>query len=121
MPTNRNTADPEKPRRRWFQFRLRTLLIGVALIGPATGYFHHAATIVRERKAWIAAHSPKMHWGSLRGDPTMLAGDESQSPGILRRWLGDKPMERVDLYWGERVESSDWRRLFPEATITLYY
>jgi hypothetical protein len=32
MPTNPNTAEPQKPRRRWFQFRLRTLLIGVAII-----------------------------------------------------------------------------------------
>jgi len=29
MPDNPNTAEPGKPRRRWFQFRLRTLLITV--------------------------------------------------------------------------------------------
>jgi hypothetical protein len=31
MSDNQNTAEPQKPRRRWFQFRLRTLLIAVAL------------------------------------------------------------------------------------------
>ncbi len=29
MPTNPNTAEPQKPRRHWFQFTLRTLLIAV--------------------------------------------------------------------------------------------
>jgi hypothetical protein len=33
MPDNPNTAEPEKKLRcRWFQFRLRTLLIAVALL-----------------------------------------------------------------------------------------
>jgi hypothetical protein len=31
MDQKPNTAEPGKPRRRWFQFRLRTLLIGVAV------------------------------------------------------------------------------------------
>jgi cytochrome c556 len=33
MPDTPNTAEPGKPRRRRFQFRLRTLLIGMALVG----------------------------------------------------------------------------------------
>jgi hypothetical protein len=28
MPDNQNSAEPHKPRRRWFQFRLLMLLIG---------------------------------------------------------------------------------------------
>jgi hypothetical protein len=31
MPDTPNTAEPTNPGRRWFQFRLRALLIGVAL------------------------------------------------------------------------------------------
>jgi hypothetical protein len=31
MPTNQNTAEPQKPGLRWFQFRLRTLLLMVTI------------------------------------------------------------------------------------------
>ena len=31
MPDDPNTAEPGKPRRRWFQFRLRTLLVIIAV------------------------------------------------------------------------------------------
>jgi hypothetical protein len=32
MPTERPKADPPNRKRRWYQFRLRTLLIGVKLL-----------------------------------------------------------------------------------------
>jgi hypothetical protein len=38
MSDEPNTTEPPKPRRRWFQFRLRTLLIGMLLVGAACGY-----------------------------------------------------------------------------------
>ena len=34
-PDTPNTAEPGKPRRRWFQFRLRTLLVAIAHAGCA--------------------------------------------------------------------------------------
>ena len=49
MPDKLDTAEPQKPRRRWFQFRLRTLLIVVELLGAACGYVAHEAQVVRER------------------------------------------------------------------------
>ena len=49
MPDKPNTAEPGKPRRRWFQFRLRTLLIGVAVVALPCTYVAHAANVVRER------------------------------------------------------------------------
>jgi hypothetical protein len=48
--------DQPSPRRR-FQFRLRTLLIGVTLAAVACAYVAREAQIVRERKAWLKAHS----------------------------------------------------------------
>jgi len=51
MPTNPNTAEPTKPRRRWFQFRLRTLLVVVVLLGAACGYVAHEWRIVASRTA----------------------------------------------------------------------
>jgi hypothetical protein len=48
----------EPPKRRWFQFSLRTLLIGVTLFAAACGYVAHEAHIVRERQTWIADPEP---------------------------------------------------------------
>jgi hypothetical protein len=45
MDNKINTAEPQKPRRRWFQFRLRLLLIVVTLVGSMCGYFGHPAKI----------------------------------------------------------------------------
>ncbi len=39
-----------------FQFSLRTLLIGVALLAVPCVYVAHEAKIVAERKAWLDAH-----------------------------------------------------------------
>jgi hypothetical protein len=37
MPTESSEAEPPKRKRRWFQFSLRTLLIGVTLDGASFG------------------------------------------------------------------------------------
>jgi hypothetical protein len=42
--------DQPSPRRR-FQFRLRTLMIGVTLLGVACGYVGSQVNIVRDRRA----------------------------------------------------------------------
>ena len=52
MPTEPLKADPPKRKRRRFQFRLRTLLIGVTIFCLVVGsYVAHEAKIVRERKS----------------------------------------------------------------------
>jgi hypothetical protein len=43
--------DPPKRKRRWFQFSLRTLMIGVTLLAVPLGYVGLQAKIVRDRKA----------------------------------------------------------------------
>ena len=53
MDQKPNTAEPKKPRRRWFQFRLRTLLIGMMLLSVPLGDVAHELRIVAERKAWF--------------------------------------------------------------------
>jgi hypothetical protein len=55
MSDNPNTAEPKKPRRRWFQFRLRTMLIVVAVVGVACANVGRESSIVRERRATLAA------------------------------------------------------------------
>jgi hypothetical protein len=51
METEPLKADPPKRKRRWFQFRLRTLMIGVTLLAIPCGYVGWQAKIVRERRA----------------------------------------------------------------------
>ena len=46
-------ADPPKRKRRWFQFSLRTLMIGVTLLAVLLGYVGWQASIVRERQAML--------------------------------------------------------------------
>ena len=50
MQNEPNKAEPPKRKRRWFQFSLRTLLIGVTLLAVACGYVAWQAKIVRDRK-----------------------------------------------------------------------
>ena len=70
-----NTAEPQKPRRRWLQVRLRTLLIVMVLLSIPLGYVGWQRMIVRERLALpmrfgaslIAYRPPRgLHW---QGEP----------------------------------------------------
>jgi hypothetical protein len=79
MPDDPDTAAPRKPRRRRFQFRLRTLLFGVALLGAACGYVAHEASIVRERRAMLKRVVDR--GGQVSYGP--------EDPQMLRRLLGD--------------------------------
>jgi hypothetical protein len=48
MQTEPSKAEPPKRNRRWFQFSLRTLLIGVTLLAAVCGYVGWQAKIVHE-------------------------------------------------------------------------
>ena len=51
MVEKHNTVEPERSHERsWLQFRLRTLLIAVALLAVPLGWFQWQIKIVRERK-----------------------------------------------------------------------
>lgn len=95
--------------RRWFQFRLRTLLIGVVLIGGASGYVAHEVRIVAARKSWIAAHPVPMALF-----PLLKEGDGHQVP-LIRRWLGDEKQGFVLVDSKEEIATAE--ALFPEANI----
>ena len=49
MQTEPSKADPPKRKRRWFQFSLRTLLIGVTLLAVACWGIVDRARLIRER------------------------------------------------------------------------
>jgi hypothetical protein len=116
------TAEPVKPKRCWFSFSLRALLIGVMLLSIPLGWFGWQAKIVRDRAAMrdelesngsafvvgLDSHffdaPPVTNW--LR----RLIGDED----ILEIWFRPKPdgpgaPEGREL---ERIQTA-----FPEARI----
>lgn len=105
------------PNRRWFQFRLRALLVGVVLIGSACGYFAHEWHVVTARKEWLARHPQ----GMFDVDDTII--DHNGKPirppeptvPFIRRWLGDEPTKYLVVETREDDKSA--MELFPEARI----
>ena len=108
-----NTAEPGKPRRRWFQFRLRTLLVGVTLLAIPCAYVAHEYRIVAARKSWMAQHP--------QGGYDVFGVGRSTEPtlSLVRRLLGDEPQEHlVVTTLGDEASARD---LFPEAGIIPEY
>jgi hypothetical protein len=87
MSDKANTAEPGMPRRRWYQFRLRTLLVVVTLLAIPCGYVGWQARIVHERKAVIAEVERLGGSYSSRRPSMFEAGD----PCWIRLMLGDVP------------------------------
>ena len=119
MQTEPSNADPPKRRRRWFQFSLRTLMIGVTLLAVACGYLVHEAMLVSHRRAmvdWVNEHN-----GSVSNplQPPFNA-PHTQLPSIawVRRLLGDHPIARIKLQPDtDNADVRGIRSLFPEADV----
>ena len=87
-----NAAQP-KARRRWYQYRLRTLLIGVTLAGCVFGWLGIRAREVRQQKA--AVEAIQKLGGAVRYDYEIdrdelpVANPTPNGPAWLRSLLGD--------------------------------
>lgn len=107
MPDEPNTVEPKKPRRRWFQFRLRTLLIVVPLLGCWLAYHLN----------WIRERHHALESGEL--SEATWDGMPSQSAPLTIRFFGERGY--VELFYSHRHGSPSkvvhWEKLFPEATI----
>jgi hypothetical protein len=119
----RDIADPPKRKRRWYQFSLRSLLIGVALLAVACGYVSRQAEIVRERQAmldridgirgvyWTAETFRELiersTWHSQDWSPPRIP--------LIRRWLGDHAIVWIALPTLE--QRREFGVAFPEASI----
>ena len=97
-----------------FQFRLRTLMIGVALFCVAGGWFAHEAHIASERQAlrkWIEQHGC---WSGV------WLGHDDDAPSFIRRLLGDQPVGYVHV--PKDATDEDIQRIeavFPNANLLL--
>jgi hypothetical protein len=98
-------SDSAPPRRR-FQFRLRTLLIGVTLFCVIVGWFLHHASLVWERKAM------------LKNALASYVDDDGAGLSWVRHSLADMGMGLIQLGpLASDEELSRYRAIFPEASV----
>jgi hypothetical protein len=104
-----------KRKRRWLQFSLRTLLIGVTLLAVPCAYVGWQAKIVRDRRALL--DSIKAAGG---GDETAMFYNSASPPPPpwLRRILGDETVELLLVPPATNEETmARIHRLFPDTRI----
>lgn len=97
-----------RPRRRWFQLRLRTLLVGVVVLSIPCGYVAHESRIVTMRRAMLEIG---------KGKPVIEVqfGNDDKIP-MVRRWLGDRGIHWFVLYYGSPIElEQQYKAAFPEC------
>jgi hypothetical protein len=120
------TENVANPRR--FQFRLRTLMIGITLLAIPCAYVGWQAKIVRERQQALKALTDSGTVIFTRetdfADADRIAGyhvDRDTWPSEvpwLRQCLGDEHISTIDLPPSARPADTEWiRSLFPEATV----
>jgi hypothetical protein len=99
--------DQPSPRRR-FQFRLRTLLIGVTLLAVICGYVAHEYQTVQER------------WNYLENENIVVDPDGTASIPFIRRLLGDQSIAVIGMPadFG-KTKCQRVAVLFPEARVGL--
>ena len=90
------------PLSRYFRFRLRTLLVAIAIMSPVLAWVAHSLNWIRERHAMLNGE-----WNDSDMPPATLA------PGGL--WLlGEQGWPRVFV---QRQRVDEARLLFPEAIV----
>ncbi|MBI2826035.1 MAG: hypothetical protein HYX69_15225 [Planctomycetia bacterium] len=98
-----------KPRRRWFQFRLRTMFLLVTLFALWLGW---QVNLARQRIAFREALFAKggyVEWDSSYEFPPI--------PSFREWFLDDYPVQKIRVpYMWEAEFRADAKRLFPEAT-----
>jgi hypothetical protein len=98
-------TDQPSPRRR-FQFRLRTLMIGVTLLAVPMAFVAHEEQIVRERKLL------------LNRAPVFEPCDNWRGISWVRRMLGDEAVGIIQLVVASSDEEVErYQTAFPEASI----
>lgn len=102
MPDASNT-------RRWLQFRLRTLLIGLTIVAAILGVV--VERVSKQRRAVAAvmqAGGTVMYDWHESAPRTMSTAGRPAGPAWLRRWIGDDYFQRpvlISLFGGARDDS----------------
>jgi hypothetical protein len=97
-----------------FQFRLRTLMIGVALLAVACCWAAHQLHIVRERDKMLASDDCEI---IIYGDGPRPYGSKGGIPWF-RRWLGDREINTIRTFHSTSDDEVErYRVAFPEADV----
>ncbi len=118
MPTEPPKADLPKPKRRWFQFSLRTLLVGVTLFAIPLGYVGWQTKIVSERKAILKRVLADRRFFVRPTRDICDNGTLNKSIPRLRWMMGDTWIDSVRA--SPKTSDDEIERLkvaFPEARI----
>jgi hypothetical protein len=110
MDTNALQPAAPKRRRRWLQFRLRTLLIATMVLAAGCAYFTHECKIVAERRRWLAEN---FYLPFIEG--LDLGGHKAARPSLLRLFLGDEAVASIVVC--SKTDAAIAAALFPEAEI----
>ncbi|HEY5315956.1 MAG TPA: hypothetical protein VIK18_25725 [Pirellulales bacterium] len=101
-----------KPRRRWFAFRLRTLLSAMVLLSLPMAWYASMRLWWEER---AAAAEGEGRW--IRADPVH---DAAQPPWQLRLLFGEPGAGHVYVKDGTDEQVAEAKRLFPEAEVIVF-
>ena len=104
---------PASPKRRWFQFKLRTLLVGVVLLSIPCTSSAHEIRIVRARANWLGQHDwtlDEEYWDARKVQP--------EAQPWYRRVFGDISVAYLKAH--NPAESRTAKELFPEADVELF-
>lgn len=104
---------------RWFQFKLRTLLVAFIVLALPLSWAAYNANLVRQRRA--LRQMLDQGDGSTREIAVVVNGTVPLEVPWIRRVFGDFPA--AGFWWdnkndgGDRMTLERMHRLFPEATI----
>lgn len=101
-----NAAQP-KTRRHWYQFGLRTLLIGVTLLAIPCAYVGWQARIVAQRRTMREQYEKRGFSFSAYNE----FSKERASVPWIRRVLGDEPVGEILIPLDGEVSDSEARQL----------
>jgi hypothetical protein len=120
VQTEPSNTDQPKGNRRWFQYSLRSLMIGVTLLAVPCGYIGWQAKIVRERKSLLERIDGVN--GPILSHSEVIDGFGDHAGFVelpwIRKSMGDIPIDLIDLIHDAPPEIvREIKAAFPEAAI----
>jgi hypothetical protein len=118
MEAEPSKAEPPKRKRRWFQFRLRTLLIGVVVVAVPCAWLGRMIEQKRRERAFV---DQIRKWGGIVTYDYQIARSEPSGPTWLRSLLGENFFNDVKVAYigGIPITDADLARIedFPHLQV----
>ena len=107
------------PKRRWYQFRLRTLLIAIVVFSAACAFVGYEFRIVSHRQSLL--ENARANLASVVLASECLDGRAKSTIPWIRRMMGDVAVQYVG--WMGPISEEDRQQFveaFPEADVERY-